>query len=188
MMMIPSTTLFIFSTLLLVSSDTISAFTIATPRGHSCRVLVPSSQVNPASRCMLFGSKKSKGFAKDVQNGDTAPADDEEEDEAVDVDVDEIVQEAAADANDDDDDDDDATDKQGSEEDQLVASLKEAIHNSESELKAKKATLSRIEEDVEKYTKVGYARRVAQMEDMRRIRMVRICWFLWCLFLRTRMC
>lgn len=114
---------------------------------------------------MLFGSKKSKGFAKDVQNGDTAPADDDDEDEA--VDVDDIVQEA-----------DDAADNveeenQPSEEDQLVRSLKEAIHNAESELKAKKATLSRIEEDVEKYTKVGYARRVAQMEDMRRIRLVR---------------
>lgn len=115
---------------------------------------------------MLFGSKKSKGFAKDVQNGDTAPADDDGDDETA-VDVDDIVQET------DDAADDVEEENQPSEEDQLMTSLKEAIHNAESELKAKKATLSRIEEDVEKYTKVGYARRVAQMEDMRRIRLVR---------------
>ena len=60
--------------------------------------------------------------------------------------------------------------------------LKEEIKNLESELKGKKSTLSRIEEDVEKYTKTGYDRRVAQMEDMRRIRLVRaltFCWVYW---------
>jgi hypothetical protein len=62
-------------------------------------------------------------------------------------------------------------------EDPAVTALKEAIANAESDLKGKKATLDRIEEDVEKYTKSGYARRVAQVEDMKRIRMVRSVFF-----------
>ncbi|KAI2504212.1 GrpE [Fragilaria crotonensis] len=172
-MMIPSTTttkLVILSTVMLLaisssSITSVSAFTIAKSSHHSSRqVLVPTNHFKTAPPLgMLFGSKKSKGFAKDVQNGDTAPADDDGDDETA-VDVDDIVQEA-------DDAADDVEENQPSEEDQLMTSLKEAIHNAESELKAKKATLSRIEEDVEKYTKVGYARRVAQMEDMRRIRL-----------------
>ena len=62
--------------------------------------------------------------------------------------------------------------QQTSEEDPAVTALKEEIKNAESELKAKKSTLGRIQEDIEKYSKTGYARREAQMEDMRRIRLV----------------
>jgi hypothetical protein len=62
-------------------------------------------------------------------------------------------------------------------EDPAVTTLKEAIANAESDLKGKKSTLDRIQEDAEKYTKSGYARRVAQVEDMKRIRMVRLFCF-----------
>ncbi|KAI2504192.1 GrpE [Fragilaria crotonensis] len=139
-MMIPSTTttkLVILSTVMLLaisssSITSVSAFTIAKSSHHSSRqVLVPTNHFKTAPPLgMLFGSKKSKGFAKDVQNGDTAPADDDGDDETA-VDVDDIVQEA-----------DDAADD-----------------------------VEENQPNVEKYTKVGYARRVAQMEDMRRIRL-----------------
>jgi uncharacterized small protein (DUF1192 family) len=116
---------------------------------------------------MLFG----KGFAKDKANGDRAPAEEESADDTV---------VAAADSEEDGDTTASATEElsdeeiTNKEEDDHVAALKEEIKNLESELKGKKATLSRIEEDVDKYTKTGYARRVAQMEDMRRIRLVRL--------------
>ena len=182
--MSPSTSLLVVGVLLLAISSTIisvSAFTIARPHGSTLSLRGPDFKpiqpvISAPRGSMLFGSKKSKGFAKATQNGETASADDDDND-------DDAPEETSAETtttttvsqeeetSDDDDDVDD--DNQPSEEDQLITSLKEAIHNSESELKAKKSTLSRIEEDVEKYTKVGYARRVAQMEDMRRIRLVR---------------
>mmetsp|Transcript_25282 Transcript_25282/g.41991 ORF Transcript_25282/g.41991 Transcript_25282/m.41991 type:complete len:317 (+) Transcript_25282:226-1176(+) len=56
-------------------------------------------------------------------------------------------------------------------EDPAVTAIKEEIANAASDLKGKKATLSRIQDDVDKYTESGYSRRVAQMEDMKRIRM-----------------
>lgn len=59
-------------------------------------------------------------------------------------------------------------------EDPEIVALKEEIANQESLLKAKRSELSRLQEDADKYSSSGYARRVAQMEDMKRIRLVRI--------------
>lgn len=61
-------------------------------------------------------------------------------------------------------------------EDPEIVALKEEIANQESALKGRQATLERLQEDVDKYSKAGYARRVAQMEDMKRIRLVRTVW------------
>jgi uncharacterized small protein (DUF1192 family) len=165
---IRSTALFV-----LLLSSTASAFTVVGPRHR------PHAGLSPARRfpsgttdtstptVMLFG----KGFAKDKANGDRAPAEEESADDTV---------VAAADSEEDGDTTASATEELSEEEiskkeeEEHVAALKEEIKNLESELKGKKATLTRIEEDVDKYTKTGYARRVAQMEDMRRIRLVRL--------------
>ncbi len=58
------------------------------------------------------------------------------------------------------------------EEDPEVTSLKEEIAKLESELKSKKASLSFALDQVEEYSKAGYARAVAEMENMRRVRSV----------------
>lgn len=55
-------------------------------------------------------------------------------------------------------------------EDPEVTALKEEITNLESELKAKQSTLSYAQNQVDEYSKGGYARKVAEMENMRRIR------------------
>jgi len=56
-------------------------------------------------------------------------------------------------------------------EDPELTALKEEITKYESVLKAKRQTLDTINESVEEYTETGYARRVAQMEDVKRVRM-----------------
>jgi len=48
--------------------------------------------------------------------------------------------------------------------------LKEEIAKLESTLKSKKGTLSYSQDQVEEYSKGGYARKVAEMENMRRVR------------------
>lgn len=53
-----------------------------------------------------------------------------------------------------------------------IVALKEEISDLESELKERKATLSYELERVEEYSKAGYARAVAEMENMRRVRSV----------------
>eukprot|EP00980_Cylindrotheca_fusiformis_P030440 scaffold24812_cov171-Cylindrotheca_fusiformis.AAC.3 len=55
-------------------------------------------------------------------------------------------------------------------EDPEVVALKEEIAKLEGELKAKQATLSYAQDQVEEYSKGGYARKVAEMENMRRVR------------------
>ena len=57
-------------------------------------------------------------------------------------------------------------------EDPEVTSLREEIASLESELKGKKASLAYALEQVEEYSKAGYARQVAEMENMRRVRSV----------------
>jgi hypothetical protein len=57
--------------------------------------------------------------------------------------------------------------------DPIVVELQEQIKNIEAQIKGKKSMLERIQDDLEKYSKTGYARQVAQMEDMKRIRLVR---------------
>ena len=149
---------------LLLLSSTASAFTVV---GRLHAGLSPARFTTVTSTpTVMFG----KGFAKDKANGDRAPA---EEDSAEDSVVAAASEDDAATTNSDTDLDESAVEIESTKEDDQVAALKEEIKNLESELKGKKATLSRIEEDVEKYTKTGYARRVAQMEDMRRIRLVR---------------
>jgi molecular chaperone GrpE (heat shock protein) len=56
------------------------------------------------------------------------------------------------------------------EEDPELVALKQEISNLESALKAKKRTLLSTKDSVEEYSKQGYARRVAEMENMRRNR------------------
>lgn len=59
-------------------------------------------------------------------------------------------------------------------EDPEVVALKEEIANLESELKSKKSNLSYQLDQVEEFSKAGYARTVAEMENMRRARTVRL--------------
>mmetsp|Transcript_85616 Transcript_85616/g.247112 ORF Transcript_85616/g.247112 Transcript_85616/m.247112 type:complete len:266 (+) Transcript_85616:100-897(+) len=56
------------------------------------------------------------------------------------------------------------------EEDPEVTALKEEISKLESELKSRRASLSLVIDQVEEYSKAGYARAVAEMENMRRVR------------------
>lgn len=62
------------------------------------------------------------------------------------------------------------------EEDPEVVALKEEIAKLESELKSKKSSLSYVLDQVEEYSKSGYARAVAEMENMRRVRSVSATW------------
>mmetsp|Transcript_40062 Transcript_40062/g.96723 ORF Transcript_40062/g.96723 Transcript_40062/m.96723 type:complete len:252 (+) Transcript_40062:117-872(+) len=55
-------------------------------------------------------------------------------------------------------------------EDPELTALKQEIANLESELKAKQSTLSYTQSQVDEYSKGGYARKVAEMETMRRVR------------------
>jgi cell division protein FtsL len=57
-------------------------------------------------------------------------------------------------------------------EDPEILALKEEIAELESTLKNKKSTLAYTQEQVEEYSKAGYARKVAEMENMRRARSV----------------
>jgi len=57
-------------------------------------------------------------------------------------------------------------------EDPELTALKQEIANLESELKAKQSTLSYTQSQVDEYSKGGYARKVAEMETMRRVRSV----------------
>ena len=63
-------------------------------------------------------------------------------------------------------------DTEAEEEDREIQALKEEIASFESELKAKQRNLAQVQDNVEKYSKTGYARRVAEMEDMKRMRQV----------------
>lgn len=56
------------------------------------------------------------------------------------------------------------------EEDPEITSLKQEIANLESTLKAKQSTLNYAKDQAETYSKAGYARKVAEMENMRRLR------------------
>eukprot|EP00547_Thalassionema_nitzschioides_P003008 CAMPEP_0194205568 /NCGR_PEP_ID=MMETSP0156-20130528/4810_1 /TAXON_ID=33649 /ORGANISM="Thalassionema nitzschioides, Strain L26-B" /LENGTH=278 /DNA_ID=CAMNT_0038931871 /DNA_START=37 /DNA_END=873 /DNA_ORIENTATION=- len=56
-------------------------------------------------------------------------------------------------------------------EDPEVVALKEDIKTFESELRAKRNNLSNVLDSADRYTQGGYARQVAQMEDMKRIRL-----------------
>lgn len=57
-------------------------------------------------------------------------------------------------------------------EDPEMVALKEEIAALEGDLKAKQSTLSYAQDQVDEYSKGGYARKVAEMENMRRIRSV----------------
>lgn len=57
-------------------------------------------------------------------------------------------------------------------EDPAVVALKEEIAALESSLKSKRSTLMYTKDQLEEYSKAGYARKVAEMENMRRIRSV----------------
>lgn len=57
-------------------------------------------------------------------------------------------------------------------EDPELTALKQEIANLESDLKAKQSTLSYTQNQVDEFSKGGYARKVAEMENMRRVRSV----------------
>ena len=79
---------------------------------------------------------------------------------------------AEASAEDGDEGEDDEEEKEP-EEDPEVTAIKKEIAELETTLKSKKSTLSYTLDQAEEYTKAGYARKVAEMENMRRIRSVR---------------
>jgi len=62
------------------------------------------------------------------------------------------------------------------EEDPEVVALKEEIGKLEGELKGKKSSLAYALDQVDEYSKAGYARAVAEMENMRRVRSVGDTW------------
>lgn len=57
-------------------------------------------------------------------------------------------------------------------EDPEMVALKEEITKLEADLKSKQPTLAYSQDQVEEYSKAGYARKVAEMENMRRVRSV----------------
>jgi hypothetical protein len=59
------------------------------------------------------------------------------------------------------------------EEDPALVALKEEIAKLENDLKAMRRRVSAVQDSAEDFTKAGYARKVAEMENMRRARTVR---------------
>ena len=57
-------------------------------------------------------------------------------------------------------------------EDPALTKLKQDIADLESSLKAKRRELASVSDRAEEYTQTGYARKVAEMENMRRARSV----------------
>lgn len=64
-------------------------------------------------------------------------------------------------------------------EDPEVVALKEAIADLERTLKEKQSTIQYLKEQAEQYSKSGYARKVAEMETMRRARSVSVASSSW---------
>jgi hypothetical protein len=62
------------------------------------------------------------------------------------------------------------------EEDPEVTALKAEIKELESTLAGKKLSLEKALDECEEYSKTGYARKVAEMENMRRVRSVSECY------------
>ena len=63
------------------------------------------------------------------------------------------------------------------EEDSEIKAIKDEIAELESTLKSQRTTLAYTKDSADEYTKSGYGRKVAEMENMRRIRSVsqRLC-------------
>jgi ATP-dependent protease HslVU (ClpYQ) ATPase subunit len=57
-------------------------------------------------------------------------------------------------------------------EDPEITAIKDEIAELESTLKSKRTTLAYTKDSADEYTKAGYARKVAEMENMRRVRSV----------------
>jgi hypothetical protein len=70
-----------------------------------------------------------------------------------------------------------------SSSDDSLAMMKKEIEQLEQELKAKKSSLMYAQDQIEEYSKAGYARAVAEMENMRRVRLVRFLWVMGTLLL-----
>ena len=70
-----------------------------------------------------------------------------------------------------------------SSSDDSLAMMKKEIEQLEQELKAKKSSLMYAQDQIEEYSKAGYARAVAEMENMRRVRLVRFLWVMRTLWL-----
>ena len=67
---------------------------------------------------------------------------------------------------------DEAAEEEEEPEDPEVTALKEEIAELETTLKSKISSLRYTQEQAEEYSKPGYARKVAEMENMRRTRNV----------------
>lgn len=61
------------------------------------------------------------------------------------------------------------------EEDSEIKAIKDEIAELESTLKSQRTTLAYTKDSADEYTKSGYGRKVAEMENMRRIRSVSLC-------------
>ena len=59
-------------------------------------------------------------------------------------------------------------------EDPAIVALKEEIAKLELEVKSARRQLANINDEADEFTKTGYARKVAEMENMRRARSVRL--------------
>jgi molecular chaperone GrpE (heat shock protein) len=57
-------------------------------------------------------------------------------------------------------------------DDPMIVAIKEEISKLETEIKSSRRQLADVQDQVEEYTKTGYARKVAEMENMRRARSV----------------
>ena len=65
-----------------------------------------------------------------------------------------------------------AEEEQEPQEDPEITALKESIAELERTLKSKRSSLQYALDQVDEYSKSGYARKVAEMENMRRVRSV----------------
>jgi flagellar motility protein MotE (MotC chaperone) len=140
--------------LLLASLQILFAFA---PIGQLQRSSVPASRVRELGlRSQLTASTRLwMAEEQDKQGEETEAADSAEV-------IDEVSDEAEK----------EEEPKEEPKEDPEIVALKEEIAQLESTLKNKKTTLSYTQDQIEEFSKGGYARKVAEMENMRRVRSV----------------
>ena len=124
-----------------------------------------------ASRLHLAAVDEESPNEDSSTTSSTGQSDDEESDAANDeTSVDEaVLRDAAVNEN------DDSNSENEAEEDPELTALKEAIATAEMALKAARRQRADVGDRADDFTATGYARKVAEMENMRRARSVRTC-------------
>ena len=123
-----------------------------------------------ASRLHLAAVDEESSNEDSSTTGSTGQSDEESDAANDETSVDEaVLRDAAVNEN------DDSNSENEAEEDPELTALKEAIATAEMALKAARRQRADVGDRADDFTATGYARKVAEMENMRRARSVRTC-------------